>query len=129
MRKMFTITLPFADLLPVFLFLLGLSPPRCTETSDPVANEFIWTLTLTLTTLDTNGNGDVRRFTAMSSTNAATTKHLAALDLFRHLIVVNNLMVVYVNYHELCQYKSWQANALPTPQLADPEPLEEPFDV
>ncbi|XP_065878777.1 uncharacterized protein [Euphorbia lathyris] len=129
MRKMFTITLPFADLLPVFLFSLGLPPPRCTETSDPVANEFICTLTLTLTTLDSNGNGDVLRFTAMSSTNAATAKHLATLDLIRHLIAVNNLTVVDVNYHELCQYKSWQANALPTPQLVDPEPPEKPFDV
>ncbi|WCJ37278.1 hypothetical protein M5689_018429 [Euphorbia peplus] len=101
---MFTFVVPAADFLPNILASLGLPPGVVySETTGEQTGETKCTASVYCSS---SGPDSLRVFTASSSVDAATAKHLAAILAIQHLKGLYHFTVIDVNHTELSNLKS-----------------------
>ncbi|XP_065876995.1 uncharacterized protein [Euphorbia lathyris] len=93
---MFTLIVPFTNILPDFLSRLSLPPPTFQDFFDPETNEY--GCHLSIPCLDEQGVHGVHVFTGTSISSHKEVGHFAYLALLHHLKKVHKFTVIDVNY-------------------------------
>ncbi|XP_065861388.1 uncharacterized protein [Euphorbia lathyris] len=122
---MFTLIVPFTNILPDFLSRLSLPPPTFQDFFDPETNEY--GCHLSIPCLDEQGVHGVHVFTGTSISSHKEAGHFASLALLHHLKKVHKFTVIDVNY-KIPFGQSTSLLTQPKANLGRPSPESDDID-